>query len=64
MTRQRALVVVQSAPRYCPLCAGLKRVQLVRLGDMRGTGVVGCPHCTELLPVIHLPLREDKRSTA
>jgi hypothetical protein len=64
VTRQRAFVVVQSAPRYCPICRGSKRVQIVRLADMRGTGVVQCPHCNEHLPVIHLPLREDKRSTA
>lgn len=64
MTRQRALVVVQSAPRYCPLCHGSKRVQLARLHDMRGAGVVQCPHCCELLPVIHLPLREDKRTAS
>lgn len=60
---QRVLVLASLA-RYCPLCHGSKRVQLVRLHDMRGAGVVQCPHCNEHLPVIHLPLREDKRNAS
>lgn len=63
MTGRRTLVLA-SAPRYCPLCAGTRRVQLVRLGDLRGAGVVACPHCNERLPVIHLPLRDDKTRSA
>lgn len=58
MSRQRALVLA-SLPRFCPLCAGSKRVQLVKLRDMRGTGTVQCPHCCEHLPVLHLAWRAD-----
>lgn len=57
--RTARVLVVASAPRWCPVCEGERAVRLVRLDRARGAGRARCPHCVSRLPVLHLPYRPD-----
>jgi len=57
----RSLVLV-SARRFCVVCDNNGRIGLVRVRDMRGTGVIACPHCSNgahPIPILTLPMRNE-----
>lgn len=62
MSRHRALVLVASASRFCPVCQGTQRVLVQAIPD--GVPVPApCLHCgRDRIPVAYLPAYIDSRS--
>ncbi len=67
MTGQRTLALVP-APAVCAVCSDHRRVAVVALGGMRGTGPIRCPSCSARpdlpIPILTLPMRRDTPRSA
>lgn len=53
------VLVVASARRFCPVCAGDGRA-LIRPVGAPASRIVACPHCRDHMPVLHLRPHRDQ----
>lgn len=57
------VLVLASLPACCVVCDGDRKLYLVRGTSLTGAAAGGgtrCPHCVDQVPVVHLPIREDR----
>jgi hypothetical protein len=56
-------LVVASRPDLCAVCAGSRRLRLVAgtnpLTGAQPGSTTRCPHCTDGIPIVHLPWRSE-----